>query len=290
MRAFGAEVELIDSPEGITPTLDPADAGARRGDRGRDRRVPDRPVQQPRHGRRLPGLGRGARSTSSTAASTRSPSTSAPPAASSGRHGRCATACRRSTGSRSSRPSRRSSRAAARAPTGSRAAASASCRRTLPDDIDEVIAVSTPTPSRWPAGRHARTGSGPARRPARTSPRRSPSRAGSGEGARVATIQVDSGLKYLVRRAVRLSAELGPLAWFAQRPRLAALIGASCIAFSGVFYLYAAVSPSTGTFYRASSGCRCSCSSRLGERRRYGPLPRERSGWRPSPASSSPAT
>ncbi len=35
---------------------------------------------------------------------------------------------------------------------------------------------------------------------------------------------------------------------------LAALLGATCIAFSGVFYLFAAVSPSTGTFYRAFFG------------------------------------
>ncbi|MEO8570305.1 MAG: DMT family transporter [Chloroflexota bacterium] len=72
-----------------------------------------------------------------------------------------------------------------------------------------------------------------------------------------------------------MSAELGPLVWFAQRPRLAALLGATCIAFSGVFYLFAAVSPSTGTFYRAVFGLPLLVIVALGERRRLGPLPRE---------------
>ena len=64
-----------------------------------------------------------------------------------------------------------------------------------------------------------------------------------------------------------------PLDWFAQRPRLAALLGATCIAFSGVFYLFAAVSPSTGTFYRAVFGLPLLVLVALGERRRHGPLP-----------------
>ena len=72
-----------------------------------------------------------------------------------------------------------------------------------------------------------------------------------------------------------MSADLGPLAWFAQRPRLAALLGATCIAFSGVLYLFAAVSPSTGTFYRAVFGLPLLVLVALGERRRFGPLPRE---------------
>ena len=40
-------------------------------------------------------------------------------------------------------------------------------------------------------------GSGPGRRPARTWSRRCGSPAGSGEGRRVVTVLVDSGLKYL---------------------------------------------------------------------------------------------
>ena len=72
-----------------------------------------------------------------------------------------------------------------------------------------------------------------------------------------------------------LSAEVGPLRWFAARPRLAALLGASCIAFSGVFYLYAAVSPSTGTFYRAVFGLPLLVLVAFGEWRRYGPMPRQ---------------
>ena len=56
---------------------------------------------------------------------------------------------------------------------------------------------------------------------------------------------------------------------------MAALIGATCISFSGIFYLFAAVSPSTGTFYRAVFGLPILVLVALGERRRHGPLPRE---------------
>ena len=55
MRAFGATVELIDSPEGITPTTIPRMMARAAEIVDRDRRLPDRPVQQHRHGRRLPG-------------------------------------------------------------------------------------------------------------------------------------------------------------------------------------------------------------------------------------------
>ena len=68
--------------------------------------------------------------------------------------------------------------------------------------------------------------------------------------------------------------ELGILGPFARRPRLAALVGAVCISFSGVFYVYAAVSPSTGTFYRAVFGLPILVFVALGERRRHGQLPR----------------
>ncbi len=54
---------------------------------------------------------------------------------------------------------------------------------------------------------------------------------------------------------------------------MAALIGALCIAFSGVFYLYADVSPSTGTVYRALFGLPLLVLIGVAERRRYGPLP-----------------
>jgi drug/metabolite transporter (DMT)-like permease len=52
------------------------------------------------------------------------------------------------------------------------------------------------------------------------------------------------------------------------------LLGATCIAFSGVFYLFAAVSPSTGTFYRAVFGLPLLVLVAFGEWRRYGGLPR----------------
>ncbi len=59
----------------------------------------------------------------------------------------------------------------------------------------------------------------------------------------------------------------------ARRPRMAALIGAMCIAFSGIFYRYADVSPSTGTVFRALFGLPLLLLVAWAERRRYGPLP-----------------
>jgi len=59
----------------------------------------------------------------------------------------------------------------------------------------------------------------------------------------------------------------------ARRPRLAALVGALCIAFSGLFYLYADVSPATGTVYRAFFGLPLLVFVAVLERRRFGPLP-----------------
>jgi drug/metabolite transporter (DMT)-like permease len=47
-----------------------------------------------------------------------------------------------------------------------------------------------------------------------------------------------------------------------------------CIAFSGIFYLWADVSPSTGTFYRAVFGLPLLGAVAFMERRRLGPLPR----------------
>ena len=47
-----------------------------------------------------------------------------------------------------------------------------------------------------------------------------------------------------------------------------------CIAFSGIFYLFAAVSPSTGVFYRAVFGLPLLVLVAFGEWRRHGPLPR----------------
>jgi drug/metabolite transporter (DMT)-like permease len=65
----------------------------------------------------------------------------------------------------------------------------------------------------------------------------------------------------------------GPLAAIAARPRLAALLGAMCIAFSGVFYRWAEVSPSTGTVYRALFGLPLLGLVAWLEHRRYGGLP-----------------
>jgi drug/metabolite transporter (DMT)-like permease len=57
------------------------------------------------------------------------------------------------------------------------------------------------------------------------------------------------------------------------RPRLAALLGAMCIAFSGIFFLNADVSPVTGTVFRCLFGLPILVAVALRERSRYGPLP-----------------
>jgi drug/metabolite transporter (DMT)-like permease len=64
-----------------------------------------------------------------------------------------------------------------------------------------------------------------------------------------------------------------PLDAIAARPRLAALAGALCIAFSGIFYSWAEVSPSTGTVFRALFGLPLLVVVAMAEQRRYGPLP-----------------
>lgn len=74
-------------------------------------------------------------------------------------------------------------------------------------------------------------------------------------------------------REAKLSALLDALDWFAQRPRLAAFLGAACISFSGIFYRYAEVSPSTGTVFRALFGLPLLILVGVAEQRRYGGLP-----------------
>ena len=54
---------------------------------------------------------------------------------------------------------------------------------------------------------------------------------------------------------------------------MAALLGALCIAFSGILYRWAEVSPSTGTVFRALFGLPLLGLVAYAERRRYGPLP-----------------
>ncbi len=63
------------------------------------------------------------------------------------------------------------------------------------------------------------------------------------------------------------------LAAIAARPRLAALLGAMCIAFSGILYRWAEVSPSTGTVFRALFGLPLLGLVAFLEQRRYGGLP-----------------
>jgi drug/metabolite transporter (DMT)-like permease len=63
------------------------------------------------------------------------------------------------------------------------------------------------------------------------------------------------------------------LAAIAARPRIAALLGATCIAFSGILYEWASVSPSTGTVFRALFGLPLLGLVAALEHRRYGGLP-----------------
>ncbi|HEX8025631.1 MAG TPA: DMT family transporter [Candidatus Limnocylindrales bacterium] len=59
----------------------------------------------------------------------------------------------------------------------------------------------------------------------------------------------------------------------ARRPRLAALLGALIIAFSGIFYRFALVTPATVTVFRCLYGLPILFFVAWLERRRYGPLP-----------------
>jgi drug/metabolite transporter (DMT)-like permease len=71
------------------------------------------------------------------------------------------------------------------------------------------------------------------------------------------------------------------MAWLepiARRPRLAALIGALCIAFSGIFYRYAEVTPATATVFRCLYGLPILALVGWYEHRRFGALPR-RAVW-----------
>jgi drug/metabolite transporter (DMT)-like permease len=60
----------------------------------------------------------------------------------------------------------------------------------------------------------------------------------------------------------------------AGRPRLAALLGAMCIAFSGIFYRESGASPATATVFRCLYGLPILVAVAAWEWRRFGPLPR----------------
>jgi drug/metabolite transporter (DMT)-like permease len=71
---------------------------------------------------------------------------------------------------------------------------------------------------------------------------------------------------------------VGPLAAAAARPRLAAILGALAIAFSGIFYLWADVSPATGVFFRCLYGLPILVLVAAGEWRSLGPMSRRTFG------------
>ncbi len=64
----------------------------------------------------------------------------------------------------------------------------------------------------------------------------------------------------------------------AARPRLAAVLGALAIAFSGIFYRWSGVSPSTGVLFRCLYGLPILLLVASGESRRLGPMPRRSVG------------
>lgn len=67
---------------------------------------------------------------------------------------------------------------------------------------------------------------------------------------------------------------MSPLAAVTARPRLAAVLGAFAIAFSGVFYVWSDVSPSTGVFFRCLYGLPILLLVARGEWRAAGPMSR----------------
>jgi drug/metabolite transporter (DMT)-like permease len=67
---------------------------------------------------------------------------------------------------------------------------------------------------------------------------------------------------------------VNPLGRIAAHPRSGAVLGALAIAFSGIFYLDADVSPSTGVFFRALYGLPILVLVAAGEWRRLGPMGR----------------
>jgi drug/metabolite transporter (DMT)-like permease len=67
---------------------------------------------------------------------------------------------------------------------------------------------------------------------------------------------------------------MSPLAAMAARPRLAAVLGALAIAFSGIFYRWSGVSPATGVFFRCLYGLPILVLVAAGEWRTLGPMSR----------------
>jgi len=67
---------------------------------------------------------------------------------------------------------------------------------------------------------------------------------------------------------------VNPLAPFEARPRLAAVLGALAISFSGIFYRLSAVSPATAVFFRALYGLPLLLVVARSENRRLGPMSR----------------
>jgi drug/metabolite transporter (DMT)-like permease len=66
----------------------------------------------------------------------------------------------------------------------------------------------------------------------------------------------------------------GPLDAVAARPRLAAVLGALAIAFSGIFYVWSDVSPTTGVVFRCLYGLPILLLVSAAESRRLGPMAR----------------
>jgi len=67
---------------------------------------------------------------------------------------------------------------------------------------------------------------------------------------------------------------VSPLAALTARPRLAAVLGAFAIAFSGIFYRWSGVSPATGVFFRCLYGLPILLLVAAGEWRTLGPMSR----------------
>ena len=166
-------------------------------------------------------------------------------------------------------------------------------------DWDAVEACRRPTRSRWPAGPRARRGSGPVRRPGANLVAALPVARGSARVARVATVLVDSGLKYLGGElSAERHADAGADARAAagpRRDRRPATAGGP--ARRDVHRVQRDLLPLGGGLAvdrdgvpRRCSGCRCSSWSRGWSTDATAACRSGPSGWRCSPGSSSPAT
>ena len=246
----------------------PADDGPRQGDRRRDGRVPDGPVPQHRHDRGLPiardRAGRPARRPPRCGVHLRRDRgllpghDPGPPRAvpvgppGGGRTGRIGGAERPAGRDAPHRGRRSGFRAAAAGPRRGRRGHRGLDRRRVRDGPPG-------DPGGGPLGRSLERGE----------PRRG---AGRGPPARVGGARGHDPGRFGDEVPRRQPVRVNPLRAVAGHPRFAALAGALCITFSGIFYRWSEVSPSTGVVFRCLYGLPLLALAAWVERRDLGPM------------------